>query len=62
MKIEFSQSEIRHMQGNPTVLRALADYHDWNEMHADSVGADGSVDAERAKTLRAEAERIEKEW
>lgn len=64
--LEFSESEIKALRKCPAALRAAADYHDVCVLEAESIGEPllhcVANDEARAKELRDEADRIEKEY
>ena len=62
----FTESEVAAMQKWPEALRALADWHDYQETMADAMDSEVFAPqikhhSERRKELRAEADRIERE-
>lgn len=62
--IEFNPSELRRAAENPDVLRAVANDHDCSGLEAeamDDVLFAGAITfhANRAKELRAEADRLD---
>lgn len=62
--IEFTPSEVRQAAENPDVLRAVANQHDCSGVEAeaiDDVLFAGAIvyHANRAKELRAEADRLD---
>lgn len=64
MTFALLDSELKAAPGDPTVLRAIADWHDVQATMADGMDMADSTKwhTEREKVLRAEADRIEKEW
>lgn len=61
---EFTDYELKELPKQPGALRAMSDWHDNQASMADAMDcADSSKwHTERAKTLTAEADRIQKEW
>ncbi|MFZ6767807.1 hypothetical protein ACO0LM_12055 [Undibacterium sp. Di26W] len=61
----LTPGELKACEDSPEVLRVMADWNDFQASHADSIGDYEECvkyhDA-RAKELRAEADRIEKEY
>lgn len=58
--ITFSEEEIKAMQENPDVLRALADYHDCQYSEAEAIESGlGLGNYRRSEELVKAAEEIE---
>lgn len=62
--IEFTPSEVQRMVDNPDVLRAVANHHDCSSVEADAMDSDLFASSiiyhnNRAKELRAEADRLD---
>lgn len=53
--LTMTEHEAQELMRNPTVLFMLADYHDFQQDHADSVGMGTMGDALRAQKLRDSA-------
>jgi hypothetical protein len=62
MAIRLTESEIAEIEKCPEVLRIVANWHDFQQGHADSVGMGTDGDEKRAEELRAEAGRIDAEY
>lgn len=58
----LSDSEIDAIMNSPECLRVLAHFHDFQQDHADAVGADCHGDEVRAKALRARADFLESKY
>lgn len=64
-RIVFTETELKAMRETPGVLRALADdFHDVEATMADGMDFTecSQSHTERGKELKAEADRIEREW
>lgn len=59
MAIEFTRQEIAELQKHPDALRLLAEWHDFNQAHAESVGLDCNGDEMRAADLREAAAKLQ---
>jgi len=57
--MKLTESEILAIEESPCVLRIVADYRDFQQDSADSMGAGTEGDGKRAAELRSEADRIE---
>lgn len=62
--IEFTPSEVRRMVDSPDVLRAVANDHDCSGLEADAMdnvlfASAITFHSNRAKELRAEADRLD---
>lgn len=65
IQIVLTPRELIECHKHPEILRGLADYHDCCAVEAESIGGfeeSITVHENRAKELRAEADRIEAEY
>jgi hypothetical protein len=57
--MKLTELEILAIEESPEVLRIVADWRDFQQDSADSIGSGSEGDGKRASELRAEADRIE---
>jgi hypothetical protein len=57
--MKITESEILAIEESPDALRIIADWRDFQQVGADSMGTGTEADGKRADELRYEAARIE---